>query len=119
MLLIPLLHGFFRFAVAERTGTIILSALIAHTGWHWMLDRGERLRQFRFTRPVLTAAVLASAMRFLMVTLILAGLVWCVAKYWPLKFPARQPSPRGRLGIGSTQVGTVGNSLETETGGEI
>ena len=119
VLLIPLLHGFFRFAVAERTGTIILSALIAHTGWHWMLDRGERLRQFRFTGPVLTAAVLASAMRFLMVMLILAGLVWCVAKYWPLKFPARQPSPRGRLGIGSTQVGTVGNSLETETGGEI
>jgi len=119
VLLIPMLHVFFRFAVAERTGTIILSALIAHTGWHWMLDRGERLRQFRFTRPVLTAAVLASAMRFLMVTLILAGLVWCVAKYWPLKFPARQPSPRGRLGIGSTQVGTVGNSLETETGGEI
>jgi hypothetical protein len=84
-----------------------------------MLDRGERLRQFRFTGPVLTAAVLASAMRFLMVMLILAGLVWCVAKYWPLKFPARQPSPPGRQGIGSTHVGTVGNSLETETGGEI
>jgi hypothetical protein len=119
VLLIPMLHIFFRFAVAERTGTIILSALIAHTGWHWMLDRGERLRQFRFTGPVLTAAVLASAMRFLMVMLILAGLVWCVAKYWPLKFPARQPSPPGRQGIGSTHVGTVGNSLETETGGEI
>src|SRR5207253_1866760 len=38
VLLIPMLHVFFRFAVAERTGTIILSALIAHTGWHWMLD---------------------------------------------------------------------------------
>jgi HupE/UreJ protein len=119
VLLIPLLHGFFRFAVAERTGTIILSALIAHTGWHWMLDRGERLRQFRFTGPVLTAAMLASAMRWLMVMLILGGLVWCVAKYWPLKFPPRQPSPRGRLDSGSTHVGTVGNSLETETGGEI
>jgi len=119
VLLIPLLHVFFRFAVAERTGTIILSALVAHTGWHWMIDRGERLRQFPFAWPLLTAAMLASAMRWLMVMLILAGLVWCVAKYWPLKFPARQPSRRGRLDTGSTQVQTPGHGFETETGGEI
>src|ERR1051325_11514376 len=36
VLLIPLLEGLFRYAVAERMGTIILSALVAHTGWHWM-----------------------------------------------------------------------------------
>ncbi|PYU27737.1 MAG: hypothetical protein DMG32_05400 [Acidobacteria bacterium] len=119
VLLIPLLHVFFRFAVAERTGTIILSALVAHTGWHWMIDRGERLRQFPFAWPLVTAALLASAMRWLMVMLILAGLVWCVAKYWPLKFPMRQPSRRSRRDIGSTQVQTPGHGFETETGGEI
>src|SRR5206468_7236894 len=37
--LIPVLSVLFRFVVAERIGTIILSALIAHTGWHWMIDR--------------------------------------------------------------------------------
>ncbi len=119
VLLIPLLHAFFKFAVAERMGTIILSALVAHTGWHWMLDRGERLRQFRFVWPVLTAAMLAAAMRVLMVILILGGLVWLVAKHWPLKFPLGQPSPRGPLPTGSADGRTVGNSLETETGGEI
>jgi hypothetical protein len=119
VLLIPLLEVFFRFAVAERTGTIILSALVAHTGWHWMIDRADRLRQFPFVWPVLTAAMLASAMRGLMVMLILGGLVWCVAKYRRLKFPARRPSPREPLGIGATQVHTVGHGLETETGGEI
>jgi hypothetical protein len=119
VLLIPLLHAFFRYAVAERMGTIILSALVAHTGWHWMIDRGEQLRQFRFVWPALTAATLASMMHWLMAILILAGAVWCVAKYWPLKFPLGQLSPRSPLGTEGTQVQTVGHGLETETGGEI
>jgi hypothetical protein len=55
-------------------GTIILSALVAHTGWHWMLERWERLRQFRL--PAINAALLASGMRRLILMLILAGLIW-------------------------------------------
>ena len=43
LLLIPLLDALFRFVVAERMGTIILSALVAHTGWHWMIDRAGPL----------------------------------------------------------------------------
>ncbi len=75
-LLIPVLAILFRFVVAERIGTIILSALVAHTGWHWMIDRGERLRQFGW--PAISAAQLASAMRWLMVLLVLAGGVWLI-----------------------------------------
>src|SRR2546425_3430988 len=48
VLLIPLLEILFRLVVAERIGTIILSALVAPTGWHWMLDRAGRLRHFQF-----------------------------------------------------------------------
>ncbi len=78
-LMIPLLEVCFRFVVAERMGTIILSALVAHTGWHWMLERWDRLRQFRFTWPELTAAFLTGAVRWLMAALILTGLVWLVS----------------------------------------
>lgn len=46
--LIPALALLFRYVVAERMGTIIVSALVAHTAWHWMIDRGDRLRQFHF-----------------------------------------------------------------------
>ncbi|MGH9939558.1 MAG: HupE/UreJ family protein [Blastocatellia bacterium] len=73
-LLIPALEVLFRFVVAERIGTIILSAMVAHTGWHWMTERAGQLSQFRW--PALDAALLASAMRWLMLILILAGLVW-------------------------------------------
>src|SRR5438046_6535125 len=73
---IPLLDLLFRYVVAERMGTIILSALVAHTAWHWMTDRWNQLRQFRFQWPVVNAAFLASAMRWAMFIIALGGLVW-------------------------------------------
>ena len=79
LLLIPLLEAFFRYAVAERMGAIVLSALVAHTGWHWMADRAGRLRQFPFEWPVLSAAFLAVALRWLMAMVFLAGVVWLVS----------------------------------------
>jgi hypothetical protein len=78
LLLVPLLDALFKFVVAERMGTIILSALVAHTGWHWMIERADRLRKFQFHWPALNAALLASVMRWLLLILILAGLVWVV-----------------------------------------
>ena len=60
--------------LAERIGIIIVSALVVHTGWHWMLERAERLGQFPW--PAADAATLASAMRWLMAVLILAALAW-------------------------------------------
>jgi hypothetical protein len=75
-LMIPVLDVLFRFVVAERMGTIILSAIVAHTAWHWMTDRVERLSQFRFEWPTLTAAQLASTLGWLTVLVFLAGLAW-------------------------------------------
>jgi hypothetical protein len=74
-LVVPALNLLFR-GIPERTGTIVLSALVAHTGWHWMVERWDRLRQFRLPWPVLDAARLASATRWLMLAVIAAGLVW-------------------------------------------
>jgi len=78
IVLIPLLGALFRFVVAEQLGTIILSALIGHTAWHWMTERYGVLRQFRFEWPVVDAAFLASAMRWAMLAVIAAGLYWLV-----------------------------------------
>ena len=38
----------FRHVLAERLGTILLSAVVAHTAWHWMAERWERLAKFPF-----------------------------------------------------------------------
>jgi hypothetical protein len=78
VLLIPALDVLFRRVVAERMGTILLSAIVAHTAWHWMTDRYELLRQFRFEWPNLDAAFLAGTLRWLMLLVFAAGLYWLV-----------------------------------------
>jgi hypothetical protein len=74
--LIPALNLLFRFVVVERIGTILLSALVAHTAWHWMIERWIVLRQFPW--PAFDAAALASLLRLLMLIVVAAGLVWLI-----------------------------------------
>jgi hypothetical protein len=89
LLLIPALHLLFRFVVAERVGIIILSALAAHTAWHWMTERFDRLRQFN--APALDAALAAGALRWLIGVVALAGVVWA----WRVSVNARRPNGPG------------------------
>jgi len=70
LVLVPALNLLFAYVLPERLGIIILSALVAHTAWHWMLERAGELAKFPF--PRLDAMLLASAMRGLMAVLILA-----------------------------------------------
>jgi hypothetical protein len=76
---IPVLTLLFRRVVDERMGTIILSAFVAHTAWHWMLDRGAVLRQYHVQWPVVDAALIASVMRSVMLFLIVVGLGWLLS----------------------------------------
>ena len=78
-LTIPVLALLFKRVVAERMGTIILSALVAHTAWHWMLDRGNALRAYRFQWPAFDAAFLVGLMRASMVTIVAACALWAMS----------------------------------------
>jgi hypothetical protein len=78
LVVVPILNLLFRLVVAERMGTIILSALVAHTGWHWMIDRAERLRQFPF--PEVNALLVVMVMKALMWIVIFAGLLWLASR---------------------------------------
>ena len=72
-----------RQALPGRTLPIVLSALVAHAGWHWMSERWGALRQHPW--PVLDAAAAASIVRWLMAALALAMLVWAadrVVRRW-------------------------------------
>jgi hypothetical protein len=91
-LLIPALNVLFRFVVAERMGTVILSAIVAHTAWHWLIERGERLRQYHIEWPALTPALLASGIRWLMLVVIVAAAVWVfrLASRSTLRWPRRR-----------------------------
>jgi uncharacterized membrane protein YwaF len=96
---IPLLNVLFRYVVAERMGTIILSALVAHTAWHWMIDRWGVLREFPFSLFTQNVAFWASALRTAMVLVALAGLVWL------LSLALRSRTEKGSNKPGSADVG--------------
>jgi hypothetical protein len=79
LVFIPALDLLFRRVVAERIGTIILSTMVAHTAWHWMAERFDRLRQFQFIWPAMNAAFMLWVVRWLIVIVVLAGLLWLAA----------------------------------------
>jgi len=85
--LIPALALLFRFVVAERIGTIILSAIVAHTGWHWMIERAQLLWRYQFELPDLTVGFFAGAMRWMIVVVAVAAAWWLVRTLWK---PRRQ-----------------------------
>jgi hypothetical protein len=74
MLAVPILNLLFRHVVAERMGTILLSAILAHSGWHWMSERAGQLFAYNFYFPALNYAFFAALMRWLML-LIIIGVV--------------------------------------------
>ncbi len=74
--LVPALGMLFTFAVRERIGAIILSALVAHTAWHWMIERGERLA--RFPRPTLDLLLMLGLTRWLLGAVAIAATTWLV-----------------------------------------
>jgi hypothetical protein len=92
LVMIPVLEVLFRFVLAERVGTVILSAFVAHAGWHWMADRADRLRQYRFEWPAVNAAFLADAARWLIVAVIAAAVIWRVRV--AIRPPRREPAQR-------------------------
>ncbi|MEO7455197.1 MAG: HupE/UreJ family protein [Gemmatimonadaceae bacterium] len=76
---VPLLNLVFERVMRERMGTIIVSALIAHTAWHWMLDRGAALRNYTFSVPALDAGLLVAAMRAAMVLIVALLAMWLLS----------------------------------------
>jgi hypothetical protein len=68
------LRALFARVVAESSGTLVISALVAHTGWHWMLERGDVLRQYSW--PTLGAGEWARVVVVLMAALVVAACVW-------------------------------------------
>ncbi len=80
VVLVPGLHLLFRYVVAERVGTIMLSALVAHTSWHWMTERWGVLSQFPITWTAFSRAMFTGAMGWLVLLLLMIGALWAGAK---------------------------------------
>lgn len=93
----PVLVALLRWVVAERVGVVVLSAILAHSAWHWMTARVTVLRAYRIQWPAFDAAFLSGLLRALLLLLIVGGAGWLLSGV---------ASRLGRLtGIGSRESG--------------
>src|SRR5207248_10950843 len=97
--MLPVLALLRRHALADRVGVIILSALVAHTGWHWMIDRGEILWQTEW--PRLDAAALATLARWVAGVLVAAAAGRLLARWWGRRIEAGSGESTGATSPGA------------------
>jgi mono/diheme cytochrome c family protein len=76
---VPVLDRLLGRVVPERAGIAVLSALVAHTAWHWMTERWAVVQAFPIAWPALDALFLQGALRVLMGGLLVLALYWAVA----------------------------------------
>ena len=93
LLLIPAARLLFRYVVAERMGTIILSALVAHTGVALDDRAWERPAAVPIRVAGDDAALLAGAMRWTAAILLLAGVLWMLFRLLSPARGAQRPEP--------------------------
>ncbi len=78
LVLLPVLAWVLGRVVNERVGTIILSALVAHTAWHWLGERWEVLARFQWQWPAFDMAFMAALLRWAMLAVLAVLAAWIV-----------------------------------------
>lgn len=90
LVMVPVLHLFFRHVMAgrERIGIIVLSALVAHEAWHWMMERYERFSAYPLQWPSFDQVFFIGLMQWLSLLLAAAGVFWLMYEAFRRYFDA-------------------------------
>lgn len=73
VVLVPALNLLFRYGMKERVATILISVLVGHTAWHWMLDRHAAWQAYDLRWNDLTDALLFGELRWMLIVLVAAA----------------------------------------------
>ncbi len=76
-LLVPALALLARRPLWARAGPLVVSILVGHTAWHWMLERGAGLQAVSWPVPDAESALIPA--RVLALGLLAGGVLWWVA----------------------------------------
>jgi hypothetical protein len=78
LVLVPALAVLFRYVVAERIGGILISAIVAHQAWHWMMERGADL--WAHDWPLRGPGAVTVGLRLAIVVWVVGGIYWFARK---------------------------------------
>ena len=96
VVMLPALALLFTYVVDERVGTIILSAFVAHTAWHWLTERWGVLVQYPVQWPVFDLAFVAALLRWAMLLVLAVLAAWLVRPLVGAR-PSRETTRRAEL----------------------
>jgi len=96
ILVVPVLALLFRYAVAERMGVILLSALVAHSAWHWMAERWAQFMAYELSPPVLNTQFYVALMQWGMLLIFASAVLWVMYEGFNRFIPKQEPSGTGK-----------------------
>jgi hypothetical protein len=76
LIAVPVVHALFRYALPERAGVILLSAILGHWAWHWMQERWANLSAYDISLPVLSLQFVVNLMQWGALLGLSAGVLW-------------------------------------------
>jgi hypothetical protein len=71
------LGALFRYTTGQRLCVIVLSAILGHLGWHWMMDAGHRMEHAAATVSI---AAMAAVSWWVLLGLLVGGAAWFLPK---------------------------------------
>jgi HupE / UreJ protein len=88
LIVVPLLRVLFKYVVAEKVGVILLSAVVAHSAWHWMAERWSALMQYDIRAPIINSDFYAGLMQWGILIVVAAGALWVMQSLFRTYFSA-------------------------------
>ena len=85
LVVLPILTVLFRQPQAQRVGVVVMSALVAHTAWHWMLERMADLRFVNWPWPGFVSPSPAWLLVAAGLLLLICAALWWLVGRLPLR----------------------------------
>ena len=92
---VPALALLFRGAMSGRMGIIVVSAIVAHTAWHWMQDRADVLWKTPWPQP--TGAGLMILARWIVAVVLAVVAAKLLSKWIERKWPGHALPAESRI----------------------
>lgn len=86
LLMVPFIHLLFRYALPERVGVILLSAIVAHWAWHWMEERFIGFMAYDLSLPALDRYFFAGLLQWGALLALSAGVLWLMQELFARYF---------------------------------
>jgi hypothetical protein len=76
VLVVPFVHLLFKYALPEKAGVILLSAIVGHWAWHWMQERWMNLSAYDLSLPAFGSQFTIGLMQWIALLGLSAAVLW-------------------------------------------